>query len=45
MKNYENIASIIGLKMLTGNAGKPALAKDLRASEAYVRPYPEAGPP
>ena len=47
VKNYENIASIIGLALLTGNVGKPGTGVSRLGGhqEAYVRPpYPGGRP-
>ena len=47
IKNYENIASIIGLALLTGNVGKPGTGVSRLGGhqEAYVRPpYPGGRP-
>ena len=46
-KNYENIAAIIGLALLTGNVGKPGTGVSRLGGhqEAYVRPpYPGGRP-
>lgn len=46
-KNYENIASIVGLGLLTGNVGKPGtgISRLGGHQEAYVRPpYPGGRP-
>ncbi len=47
VKNYENIASVIGLALLTGNVGKPGTGVSRLGGhqEAYVRPpYPGGRP-
>ena len=47
VKNYENIASIVGLGLLTGNVGKPGtgISRLGGHQEAYVRPpYPGGRP-
>ena len=47
LKNYENIASIVGLALLTGNVGKPGTGVSRLGGhqEAYVRPpYPGGRP-
>ena len=47
IKNYENIASIVGLALLTGNLGKPGTGCSRLGGhqEAYVRPAPLGGRP
>mgnify|MGYP001227208460 FL=1 len=47
LKNYENIASIIGLGLLTGNVGKPGTGVSRLGGhqEAYVRPPFTGGRP
>ena len=47
LKNYENIAAIVGLGLLTGNVGKPGtgISRLGGHQEAYVRPpYPGGRP-
>lgn len=47
LKNYENIASIVGLALLTGNVGKPGTGVSRLGGhqEGYVRPpYPGGRP-
>ncbi|MDH3668487.1 MAG: arsenate reductase (azurin) large subunit [Paracoccaceae bacterium] len=47
IKNYENIASIAGLALMTGNLGKPGTGCSRLGGhqEAYVRPAPLGGRP
>ena len=47
IKNYENIASIVDLALLTGNLGKPGTGCSRLGGhqEAYVRPAPLGGRP
>ncbi|MGI9462593.1 MAG: arsenate reductase (azurin) large subunit, partial [Aestuariivirgaceae bacterium] len=47
IKNYENIASIVGLALLTGNLGKPGTGCSRLGGhqEAYVRPAALGGRP
>lgn len=47
LKNYENIASIVGLGLLTGNVGKPGtgISRLGGHQEAYVRPPYRGGRP
>ncbi len=47
IKNYENIASIVGLALMTGSLGKPGTGCSRLGGhqEAYVRPAPLGGRP
>nr|HIA88395.1 arsenate reductase (azurin) large subunit [Gammaproteobacteria bacterium] len=47
LKNYENVAAIVGLGLLTGNVGKPGtgISRLGGHQEAYVRPQYTGGRP